>query len=323
MGRSLEFIHIMVTSYHCSPCKKKFICKKTFTKRDKQKRKEENKHTGKPVCFLYGIECTRPFPRTQKEFGSFESKTRITLKAIKELFDDSSIFIEKIKTTSLLAKVYSEKKMYNHCKKHKDCKCDYYDLSKICEYCDETCIHSLEDYRLQEYEAIVKGNKMLVDGAIPLEVFKYNVEKIYEDLQQEKKKETYRFWRLVIFYLFGPGGSGKTGLVQELFSDELSDKPKKQQSGSNWWNGYEDQEIVLIDEFYTKIDWENMGDEEKFRIWNGILTIVIIQIQDSYSNIDSNQKTINQKIINWKLLKKIQYVSRVYQQTNISMMRFY
>ncbi|RIB11108.1 hypothetical protein C2G38_2042943 [Gigaspora rosea] len=126
--------------------------------------------------------------------------------------------------------------------------------------------YSLEDYRLQEYEAIVKGNKMLVDGAIPLEVFKYNVEKIYEDLQQEKKKETYRFWRLVIFYLFGPGGSGKTGLVQELFSDELSDKPKKQQSGSNWWNGYEDQEIVLIDEFYTKIDWENMIIEKSNKL---------------------------------------------------------
>ncbi|RIB17497.1 hypothetical protein C2G38_2313592 [Gigaspora rosea] len=196
--------------------------------------------------------------------------------------------------------------MYNHCEKHKDCKCDYYDLLKICEHCDETCIRkparwgrgelskditglfefgkfrkiekftnkkyidSLEDYKLQEYEAIVEGNKMLVDGATLLEVFKYNIEKvqyshnydgmkkIYEDLQQEKKKETRRFWRPVTFYLFGPGGSGKTGLVQELFSNELYDKPKKQRSGSNWWNGYEGQEIVLIDEFYTKIEWGDM-----------------------------------------------------------------
>ncbi|CAG8809278.1 16463_t:CDS:2, partial [Gigaspora rosea] len=73
-----------------------------------------------------------------------------------------------------------------------------------------------------------------------------------------KKKETCRFWRPVTFYLFGPGGSGKTGLVQELFSNELYDKPKKQRSGSNWWNGYEGQEIVLIDEFYTKIEWGDM-----------------------------------------------------------------
>ncbi|RIB03797.1 hypothetical protein C2G38_2286557 [Gigaspora rosea] len=360
--RGETYIHVMVTSYHCSPCKKKFICKKTFTKKNKQKREEENEHTEKSVCFLCnkkhwrcrndkcvnccernkcndiicyhcrkdGIRCTRPFPRTQEKFSKFESKvsyinwqfeptkdeilhsqvyiqfkTRITLKAIKELFDDSSMFIKKIKTTSLLAKLYSEK-MYNHCEKHKNCKCNYYDLSKICEHCDKTCkrkparwgrgelseditgpfefgkfreienftnkkyIESLEDYKLQEYEAIVEGNKMLVDGATPLEVFKHNLEKvqyshnydgmkkIYEDLQQEKKKETCRFWRPVTFYLFGPGRSGKTGLVQELFSDELYDKPKKQRSGSNWWNGYEGQEIVLIDEFYTKIDWGHM-----------------------------------------------------------------
>ncbi|RIB02224.1 hypothetical protein C2G38_2228410 [Gigaspora rosea] len=70
---------------------------------------------------------------------------------------------------------------------------------------------------------------------------------------------------LATFYLFGPGGSGKTELVQKLFSDELYNKPKKQQSGSNWWNGYKGQEIVLIDEFYTKIDWGDMGNEEKFR----------------------------------------------------------
>ncbi|CAG8746741.1 10297_t:CDS:2, partial [Gigaspora rosea] len=98
-------------------------------------------------------------------------------------------------------------------------------------------------YEDEEYEAIVEENKMLVDGATLLKVFRHNVEKvqyshnydgikkIYKDLQQEKKKETHRFWHPVTFYLFGPEGSRKTGLGQE---------------------------IVLIDEFYTKIDWDNM-----------------------------------------------------------------
>ncbi|RIB09476.1 hypothetical protein C2G38_2044291 [Gigaspora rosea] len=162
----------------------------------------------------------------------------MTMKVIKELFDDSSIFIEKIKTTSLLAKLYSGK-IYDYCEKHKDCKCDYYDLSKICEHCDKTCEQKparwgrgelseeitgpfefgkfreiekytkislrLEEYKNEEYEAIVEGNKILVDGATLLEVFKYNVEKvryshnydgmkkIYEDLQQEKKKKLVDF----------------------------------------------------------------------------------------------------------------------------------
>ncbi|CAG8500961.1 15412_t:CDS:2 [Dentiscutata heterogama] len=81
---------------------------------------------------------------------------------------------------------------------------------------------------------------------------------IYIDLEKERKKKVQRFWRPMVFYLFGPGGSGKSGLVQELFKDEFYDKHQKQRSGSNWWNEYDGQEIVFLDEFYTKIEWNNM-----------------------------------------------------------------
>ncbi|CAG8745975.1 5421_t:CDS:2 [Gigaspora rosea] len=192
------------------------------------------------------VECTRPFPRTQEEYKNFESKIIGNLNQQKMNF-----YILKGELSEEITGPFEFGK-FREIEKH----------TKI----------SLrpEEYKNEEYEAIVEGNKMLLNGATPLEVFKHNVEKvryshnydgmkkIYENLQQEKKKETHRFWRPVTFYLFGPGGSEKTGLVQELFSDELYDKPKKQQSGSNWWNGYEGQEIVLIDEFYTKIDWGDM-----------------------------------------------------------------
>ncbi|CAG8832124.1 14309_t:CDS:2, partial [Cetraspora pellucida] len=32
----------------------------------------------------------------------------------------------------------------------------------------------------------------------------------------------------------------------------------KMRSGSSWWNGYEGQDILFLDEFYTKIDWNTM-----------------------------------------------------------------
>ncbi|CAG8533739.1 4840_t:CDS:1 [Scutellospora calospora] len=84
------------------------------------------------------------------------------------------------------------------------------------------------------------------------------MEKVENDrkklIQQEKEK---RFWRPICIYAFGPGGSGKSGLFTELFRDEMYDeKPKKQRN--NWWNGYDEQEIVLLDEFYTKIDWNDL-----------------------------------------------------------------
>ena len=47
-----------------------------------------------------------------------------------------------------------------------------------------------------------------------------------------------RFWRPCVIYIFGPGGSGKSGLVQKLFREELYSKTKKQQNGSNWYYIY-------------------------------------------------------------------------------------
>ena len=63
----------------------------------------------------------------------------------------------------------------------------------------------------------------------------HGAEKIINDKKQILKKiKGKRFWRPIIFYLYEPGSSGKTGLVQELFCNELYNKPKKQHSNSNW-----------------------------------------------------------------------------------------
>ncbi|CAG8733169.1 15064_t:CDS:2, partial [Racocetra fulgida] len=67
-----------------------------------------------------------------------------------------------------------------------------------------------------------------------------------------------RFWRPCCIYLFGLGGSGKSGLVQELFGDSLYSKPQKQKSGSNWFDGYDKHEFVLFDEWYTTIGWNDI-----------------------------------------------------------------
>ncbi|CAG8711344.1 13666_t:CDS:2, partial [Dentiscutata heterogama] len=58
---------------------------------------------------------------------------------------------------------------------------------------------------------------------------------VYNRLLQKKKDAIQRCWCPVVFYLYEPGRFGKTGL-----------------------NGYEDQEIIFFNEFYTKIDWSDI-----------------------------------------------------------------
>ncbi|CAG8486210.1 6910_t:CDS:2 [Scutellospora calospora] len=89
----------------------------------------------------------------------------------------------------------------------------------------------LEEKKSVEFEAIIEGNRKLLEGATLLEVFKLNIDKvrysnsyesmkkIYQDLIIEKKKKVERFWRPVTFYFFGDGGAGKSNLVQKLFHE--------------------------------------------------------------------------------------------------------
>ncbi|CAG8664078.1 7268_t:CDS:2, partial [Cetraspora pellucida] len=84
----------------------------------------------------------------------------------------------------------------------------------------------------------------------------FQIQKDRARIKSEKKGG--RFWFPVVFYFWGPGGSGKSGLVTKLFGDELYDKPEKGRPGSNWWNDYNGQDILFLDKFYTKLDWNSM-----------------------------------------------------------------
>jgi hypothetical protein len=72
--------------------------------------------------------------------------------------------------------------------------------------------------------------------------------------------------RPTIFILWGASGLGKTRVVREAFSEAYW-KPR-----SKWWDGYENQEVVIFDEFYSWIplaellkilDWYPMQVETK------------------------------------------------------------
>ncbi|CAG8720611.1 15355_t:CDS:2, partial [Dentiscutata heterogama] len=79
----------------------------------------------------------------------------------------------------------------------------------------------------------------------------------------------------VTFYIYGESGAGKSGLVSKLFFNEYYAKSKKQKSGSNWWDGYKRYEIVLFDEWYTSMDWND----------------IVKYLNDTLENVEQKGKT--------------------------------
>lgn len=65
----------------------------------------------------------------------------------------------------------------------------------------------------------------------------------------------YRFEKPYVEYIFGPTGVGKTKRVYDLCLDYINKNLFYKLLGSKgkWWDGYDTQKIILIDEFYGQI----------------------------------------------------------------------
>ncbi|KAF0558240.1 hypothetical protein F8M41_009967 [Gigaspora margarita] len=161
-------------------------------------------------CKTNNLDCKRALPTTQEAFDKIKDKVFLCY-CTKEIFNDELlIFQTKLGGTSEQIRNYILK-MYDKCKLHSGCQCDFFDLAKICDKCDTTCeqkiatwsrveypkeivgpfefseYQKLEDsrrnkkdineYKANEYEGGIESNKML-DNKTSLEIFKENKDKI-------------------------------------------------------------------------------------------------------------------------------------------------
>ncbi|CAG8756655.1 12226_t:CDS:2, partial [Cetraspora pellucida] len=117
-------------------------------------------------------------------------------------------------------------------------------------------IKKIRDEKISYKEIVMNSQKYMPSTWIQSPQGYHKVERDREYFINEERGG--RFWFPIVFYFYSPGGSRKSELVNELFGDKLYDKPEKRRSGSNWWNGFEGQDILFLDEFYTKIDWMTM-----------------------------------------------------------------
>ena len=128
--------------------------------------------------------------------------------------------------------------------------------------------------RKEIIKRLLKGenlNKVILE--YPQEIFNYQQYKKNFNLFNLDKNKVNKFIMRKCFWLYGPSGIGKSCLVRNSF-DEIYEK-----SNNIWWDGYNNEKVVLIDDFdrtciklsyYLKI-W---GDNYRF---NGEIKGSIIQ----------------------------------------------
>jgi len=65
-----------------------------------------------------------------------------------------------------------------------------------------------------------------------------------------------RTWKTEVFYFYGPPGTGKTREVYEREGyEKVYSKPKDTQNGGPWFDGYDQHEVILLDDFYGGLPW--------------------------------------------------------------------
>ena len=123
-------------------------------------------------------------------------------------------------------------------------------------------------------ERLLKGeclNKVILE--YPQEIFNYSIYKKNINLFNLDKNKPNKIINRKCFWLYGPSGIGKSYLVRNTFNNIY------EKSNNIWWDGYNNEEVVLIDDFdktwlklsyYLKI-W---GDNYRF---NGEIKGSIIQ----------------------------------------------
>ena len=75
--------------------------------------------------------------------------------------------------------------------------------------------------------------------------------KLYDNYLAIKNGNQQRHWKTEVVVYWGPPGTGKTRRAQfEAGKDAYWLRKPISRNGALWWDGYEGQDVVVIDEFY-------------------------------------------------------------------------
>lgn len=211
-----------------------------------------NNYLDKDIEFWQAFDCVyiivgkevAPSTGTPHLQGYVELKKRVSFKTLIESIPQG-VHIEPRRG--------SQKQAIQYCKKTSD----FFEVGEPKRQGSRT------DYELARY--MLENNMSVVQAMDELENFTIGTIKAYEKLQKyisignDRDKPT-------VTWLYGPGGSGKTSRAYELAGSSVY---KCDLLNKGWFDGYDRQEAVIIDDFHCSKD-----DDELFK--------TILAITDRY-----------------------------------------
>ncbi|CAG8729178.1 7602_t:CDS:2, partial [Racocetra persica] len=195
---------------------------------------------------------------TQLRLGNYKYGKKTS--TIKSIFQNEEMHVDYHNRTFDDAIRYC-KKDRNQCSKHHPyCRCDFFDLTKICDKCNENCLE------FRTFARIDDNSGPFEFGELPMS---HNAEGFNQHLEEQKKickqtiediKEQIKPINEIVIDAFVNSGTaphiikktlqhdstGKDYLTQILFPDAYH----KSQNDGIWFKGYDENKVFVFDDFY-------------------------------------------------------------------------
>ncbi|CAG8810796.1 502_t:CDS:1, partial [Racocetra persica] len=219
---------------------------------------------------------------TQMRLGNYKYGKKAS--TIKSIFQDEEMHVDFHNGTFDDTIRYC-KKDRNRCSKHHPyCRCDFFDLTKICDKCDKSCLefrifacvddnsgpfefrelpmsHNAEGFNqhLEKQKKICKQtiedikeqikpiNEIVIDAFVNSGTAPHIIKELYNTIRDSQKKSFKRCFTPCNIYIYGDSRTGKDYLTQILFPDAYY----KSQNDGIWFQGYDENKVFVFDDFYN------------------------------------------------------------------------
>ena len=253
-------------------------------------------------CLENNINCKHSFPSSQQEFNLIKDKVRylvyqfekskskrlhiqfyerVTIKQVKKIFNDNSMWIKEVKGSfednyKYCTKEFNEKDNqgnYNIGEKSRwDDNSGPFEFGKPNKHEKNNEKNEYFSLKAEEYLKIGKVVKDLKEGKDLKKLIIENCDEIpswCNNISGLEKINTYlnsckiRCWTPIVIYMYGDPGTGKTEIAKEMFPNLFI---KDMQL---WWENYRGEEAILLDEFYGSFKYSELLrvlDKDEYRV---------------------------------------------------------